>query len=874
MNKRYFRIILIVMLLVSLTVFSVHAEQEEKAKLSITTVEEFLTFAESCRLDSFSQDLTVSLDADLDLTDADFHGIPIFCGTFSGNGHTISGLDLQPTGSNVGLFRYLTDTATVTDLNLSGTVAPAGSGANTGSIAGTSSGVIQGCSFDGTVQGTDHVGGIAGFVTSSGSVEACTVSGTVTGNHFVGGIAGTNQGILQNCENSANVNTDPAQDEVDLSDITLQNLTGSESATTVTDIGGIAGASSGYIRYCENNGNIGYQSIGYNIGGIAGSLTGYLADCQNNGAISGRKEIGGIAGQLEPAIAVTYSADTLQILSSQLETLSNIASNLNYHVDTATNSIREQIVLIQGNITDTKDVLTALLPTEDTENTVPNVDAMTQSAEKLKDNMSAINENLNNILRLTENAGTTLTQDLRSMSNIIQSMQQTIGSASDNLGGTVFDSSDSDTDEDLTAKIDRCINKGDVYADLNGGGIAGAVCLENDLDPEDDIMLFGNSSLNFSGEYRAVISNCENFSAVTVKKQYAGGITGLATLGLIRSCTNTGILDTPDAQYTGGIAGYSDGYIRSCSVKSQISGTKYVGGIAGSAEVVSDCRAMVHIQASEQYGCILGTADDLSLLSGNYYMLMDQDTGAVDGISYAEAAQPLSLEEFLAIENTEDFFKSFTVTFVLDDGTEHTVTLNTGERLTADLIPELTQNEDCVLSWPDMEKALYFDTVIHTVSTPMLQVIQSTMLRDNGLPVLLAEGSYTDTAMLTLNAWDEDPMENTVEAWYFSAETTPTVLRYLPPATVSTEELTVMLYSADGQWREAEHTVTGSYLAFSPQSTDTGFCIIITEKVPVPWLPILCGASVIIIAAVITTLVLLRKKHKRTTPTETVQAEG
>lgn len=63
--------------------------------LSISSVEEFLTFAEACRLDVYSQNLEVSLESDLDLNGYDFDGIPIFSGVFDGQNHRISGLDIS-----------------------------------------------------------------------------------------------------------------------------------------------------------------------------------------------------------------------------------------------------------------------------------------------------------------------------------------------------------------------------------------------------------------------------------------------------------------------------------------------------------------------------------------------------------------------------------------------------------------------------------------------------------------------------------------------------------------------------------------------------------------------------------------------------------
>ena len=118
---------ILLLLSVALPAFAEETEAEENI-YSVSTREEFFAFAENCRMDSFSQDLIVSLDADLNLAGAEFSGVPIFCGTFLGNGHTIRGLVLKGEGSYRGLFRYLTKTARVENLKIEGLLIPEGSG--------------------------------------------------------------------------------------------------------------------------------------------------------------------------------------------------------------------------------------------------------------------------------------------------------------------------------------------------------------------------------------------------------------------------------------------------------------------------------------------------------------------------------------------------------------------------------------------------------------------------------------------------------------------------------------------------------------------------------------------------------------------------
>lgn len=92
--------------------------------VTLSNASDLLELAEKCRLDTYSQGLTVRLSQNIDLTGTDFAGIPIFCGRFEGDGHTISGFRVEHSGSGVGFFRYLTDTAVVDGLHLEGVLTP------------------------------------------------------------------------------------------------------------------------------------------------------------------------------------------------------------------------------------------------------------------------------------------------------------------------------------------------------------------------------------------------------------------------------------------------------------------------------------------------------------------------------------------------------------------------------------------------------------------------------------------------------------------------------------------------------------------------------------------------------------------------------
>ncbi len=288
--------------------------ESEYTVVAVSTEEELRRVAEECELDSWSKDKYVKLEKDIVLQEGGLM-IPSFGGIFDGGGHRVSGLEITWAGSSVGMFRYVQAGGVVRDLNVSGRVEPGGSASQAGLLAGVNYGKILNCAVSGTVAGADRVGGLAGVNESSGEIRGCSSAAVVTGDHCTGGICGSNKGTLNNCANSGSVNTHSVEVAYGIEDITLEELEERENLDKVavhTDTGGIAGYSQGKIYYCSNSGTVGYQHVGYNTGGIVGRLhQGYLQNCTNTGHVLGRKDVGGIAGQMEPFLEIQYLNDKL-----------------------------------------------------------------------------------------------------------------------------------------------------------------------------------------------------------------------------------------------------------------------------------------------------------------------------------------------------------------------------------------------------------------------------------------------------------------------------------------------------------------------------------------------------------------------------------
>ena len=128
-----------------------------------------------------------------------------FAGTFDGCGHTISGLNVQSSTANQGLFAAINQ-ATIRSLNVSGVVSCGTKNYIGGIVGKVQTGTIENCSFSGSVTG-GYTGGIAGGlnsnnVTISGCVNAADVTGTTAG-----GILGywKNTAAIRDCYNTGSV---------------------------------------------------------------------------------------------------------------------------------------------------------------------------------------------------------------------------------------------------------------------------------------------------------------------------------------------------------------------------------------------------------------------------------------------------------------------------------------------------------------------------------------------------------------------------------------------------------------------------------------------------------------------------------------------
>ena len=272
MKKRFLALLLVLTLLVGLmpaalaadTVdvsalpeYTAGADTSAGAAYKISTEESLRAFAAAVKADDGKGTYSLSgvsfyLANDIALTGAWTpvgNGVSavkdFFAGTFDGCGHTISGLNVQSSTANQGLFAAI-NKATIRNLNVSGTVSCGTKNYIGGIVGKVQAGTIENCSFSGSVTG-GYTGGIAGGlnsndVTISGCVNAADVTGTTAG-----GILGhwKNTAAIRDCYNTGSV-TGSAK----AGGIVGQLQKGSiENCYSIGDIGGKASQKGGIFAF-------------------------------------------------------------------------------------------------------------------------------------------------------------------------------------------------------------------------------------------------------------------------------------------------------------------------------------------------------------------------------------------------------------------------------------------------------------------------------------------------------------------------------------------------------------------------------------------------------------------------------------------------
>jgi len=260
---------------------------------------------------------------------------------------------------------------TVVNVHITGSISAVGD--NVGGIVGINhdNGTLNNCSFAGTVQGGQSVGGLAG--SSSYAVEDSHSSGTVTGSGHVGGLIGYNVGKVQDSYSTSKVtgwtfvggllgatgstvqdsyaigdvsgnsqvgglvgsafDTSMIQDCLATGDVdgseTVGGLvgygTGTVQASRATGdvsghmyVGGLVGTNRGSVSNSYSNGKVIGDATSVSVGGLVGSNRGTISNCLATSDVNGHRYVGGLAAYNDYTTTISNSYSTGKVVGNEL----------------------------------------------------------------------------------------------------------------------------------------------------------------------------------------------------------------------------------------------------------------------------------------------------------------------------------------------------------------------------------------------------------------------------------------------------------------------------------------------------------------------------------------------------------------------------
>lgn len=264
-------------------------------------------------LDAMRDDLMAhyKLNADIDLTEylaeggAGYNGgagwLPIgsytnkFKGTFDGDGHTITGLTINRSTDNVGLFSSTDSNVVIENVHLVNAIVIGGDH-NSAVLVGDNSGSIMNSHVTGEVEGNNSVGGLVGY--NDGSISYSSASGKVKGEDYVGGLVGESYGSITNSFATAEViGGFDVGGLVGYSEDFIQNSYATGDVFGDDCVGGLVGYNyGGEITNSVAKGNVTGE---INVGGLVGTNSSLIIESSATGAVTGNAGIGGLVGANE-----------------------------------------------------------------------------------------------------------------------------------------------------------------------------------------------------------------------------------------------------------------------------------------------------------------------------------------------------------------------------------------------------------------------------------------------------------------------------------------------------------------------------------------------------------------------------------------------
>ena len=588
-----------------------------------------------------------------------------YTGTFNGNGKTISGLYIDSSDNDQGLFGYVGTRGTVQNLTVSGSVK---GDDYVGGVVGDNRGSVEDCDFTGSVSGNSYVGGVVGVVgvvgDSSGSVKNCYNTGAVSSldsgsGNSVGGVVGYNDigGSVTNCYNTGSVN-------------------GSIEA------GGVVGSNSlsATVTNCYNTGEV----SGMYVGGVVGWNRSSVINCYNTGSVSDGTYTGGVVGYNHSGGSVTGcyflqdtagsgigSSEESGATAESVKDLDELCDTLKSDPWTTSPFCKHPVLKAnpEGGLG------TATHPYE------------IKTAAQLETFRDIVNDEGGNPAAwavLMENITLNSSEEWEPIGNEDHRYTGTFDGNGKTISGFNINSSSGNyqglfgylsTDGDNTGTVKDLTVSGNVSGYWYVGGVVGY----NNGGTVTGCIFSGSGTVTGTGDYvggvvgdnRGSVENCHNIGEVSGNR--VGGVVGYNG-GNVENCYNTGtVTGTGTDNYVGGVVGLNRGIVTNCYNTGSVSGS-YVGGVVGlnfSSDSVTNCY-FLQGTAEKGIGANVGSGDATAtekdratFQSGEVaYLLQSKQTTPVWGQNIGEED---SWPTLVALDKNENAKPVYKVAFISDN---------------------------------------------------------------------------------------------------------------------------------------------------------------------------------------------------------------
>ena len=581
---------------------------------------------------------------------------------------------------------------------------------------------------------------------------------------------------------------------------------------------------------------------------------------------------------------LTAALQQLQALSKDVRTQMSTIAGLLGEMPGQTNQLMSDIKSITGSMDKMTDELDDILDDFD--------DEMDTMKDDLRQKGNTISDTLDNTSDTLHADFDGVRDSLDRVKDQFDVIRGTVSDALDELKNRIDDKSiyvDVSELTDATAgdgKIISSTNSGEVYADTQGGGIAGAIVKTNPQkasawffqDKNDDEDDDEDDSDSITRHVLAAIFSSSNTADITVKGDYAGGIVGKADYGIIVAAENYGDILTDGGKYAGGIAGRCDNTIRDSYVLSGVSGDGYVGGVAGRGEDVSGnyvCSYLDMDSYVKSSGAVVGKAD--GVVKDNYFV--DNGYGAVDGVTRSSEAESMDYDSLIQLGNMPLDFTQFTVRFMNGEQVVWQNTFAYGDELPEENYPDLPKSKDGYVYWEEKDVSpIHRNVTVHAVYRAYMPALTADAEAEKS-PVLMGGEFYPDTKIAVREATDEELAQVKAnidndspfykyylkKVYYYEVSQaqplqTNAIVRVLNDTRLADSLMTMDAeYQTVGEAQKAD--TIGSYLSSDTQISSAGY-IVVLNRMDI-WVETLISAAVLALAILLVVGLHIRRQKRR-----------